>query len=162
NLHIVGSTSSPNLPGTATGYQPNLAGAVDAYFLRMRPNGSILGATYYGGTGADEARAVAFDASSNSIVVTGITSSTNFHVAQAVQSTLASGPDAFVVKMAANSNQRRWATFYGGTSAEDALDVAVSGNGAICVVGETASGDFPVTQNALQPVLLPYPPQFPP
>lgn len=54
-------------------------------------------ATYFGGSGGDQTSAITTDASGN-IYIVGSTSSVDFPLADPEQSTLASGPDAFISK----------------------------------------------------------------
>lgn len=106
--------------------------------------------TYYGG-GADRFNDVKTDNSGN-VYVTGYTTSTNFPLAAGVtvvQSNLAGGSDAIVVKFDDQSNLK-WATFYGGSvnnngfaGNEEGYSIAIDLSGNVYFVGRTDSEDFP-------------------
>ena len=90
----------PVTPGAA---QSQFGGGSDAFVAKYSPAGALLWATYYGGSGADGARAIAVDPSGN-VLVTGITSSLDLPVVNALSSHLDGeqlfmGVDAFVVKL---------------------------------------------------------------
>ncbi len=148
NVAIVGTTSSPNFP-TQNAFQSSLMGLSDAFVLRLTASGQRLWATYYGGSGTEIAYGVAYTPTGD-LVVGGSTSSTDFPVANALQSTHGGGTlDGFLLRFTA-AGQRLWATYYGGSGEEDLRAVAVDSTGAIVAVGQTSSQNFPV-QNALQP-----------
>ncbi len=74
-------------------------GLDDAFVLKLNADGSaIVYSTYLGGSGRDEARDIAVD-SSGDVYVTGLTDSTNFPTASAIQSKKSGGEDVFVTKM---------------------------------------------------------------
>ena len=61
--------------------------------------------------------------------------------------------DAFVAKLDASGTELIYATYLGGKSSDNGNDLAVDEAGNAYVVGDTASSDFPVTADALQPTL---------
>jgi hypothetical protein len=149
NAAVVGMTASPNFP-VQNAFQTSLSGASDAFLLRLNSTGQRLWATYYGGSGGELANAVAYERSGNALFACGSTSSTNFPVANALQSSHAGGTlDGFILKFS-SSGQRLWATYYGGNGEDDLRAIAADSTGAVIVVGTTSSTNFPV-QNALQP-----------
>lgn len=149
NVAVVGTTASPNFP-TQNAFQNALSGTSDAFLLRLNSAGQRLWATYYGGSGEEHAFGVAVERSSSALVVCGATSSTNFPVANAVQTTHGGGTlDGFLLKFAA-TGQRLWATYYGGNGEDILRGIATDSIGAVIAVGSTSSTNFPV-QNALQP-----------
>jgi hypothetical protein len=99
--------------------------------------------TFLGGSGDDQARAIAVDAAGN-IYVAGGTSSTNFPVTSgAYDSSHNGGSDAFVAKFYA-SGSLAWATYLGGSGDDYAYGIAVDGLGNVYVTGDTNSTDFPI------------------
>jgi len=103
-------------------------------------------ATFYGAPGLDRAFGVTTDGSGN-VTITGITQNNGFPVSTgAFQTTFAGVQDAFVVQFDA-TGQRKWATFYGGASIDEAYGVRADGSGNVVVCGYTASNDFPVSAN---------------
>lgn len=107
--------------------------------------------TYYGEAGHDIAIANDIDEHKN-MYVTGITSSANFPVINAVQGQLNGGADIFFSKFS-QPDMRVWSTFYGGQiDAPDFLsepieighDIKVDDAGNLYVVGRTTARDFPM------------------
>jgi len=104
-------------------------------------------ATYLGGSGEDEALAIALDSSGN-IYVAGQTASGNFPAHSGTVAT-AGGFDAFVSKISASGATLDFTTLIGGSGDDSAQGIAVSGSAAY-VVGITASatsggGSFPAS-----------------
>ena len=84
NAYVAGYTSSLDFP-LASGVQNTFGGAYDAFVSKLGPSGNALGfSTFYGGSGADTANAIALDSSGN-MFVGGQTSSLNFPLASALQ-----------------------------------------------------------------------------
>jgi hypothetical protein len=102
NAYVAGSTSSTNFP-TLNPLQPQnnaTQNGDNAFLAKLNSSGSALvWSTYYGGTGSDSVSAVALDPF-GAVYFAGNTTSSDFPVQGGVQSTLAGGTDAFVVKIA--------------------------------------------------------------
>ena len=98
--------------------------------------------TYLGGTGEDEAFAIAVDASGN-VYVAGQTASPDFPAHTGTVSSVG-GFDAFVTKLNASGSTLVFTTLIGGSGNDAALGVAVNSTAAY-VVGSTASSAFPST-----------------
>ncbi|MCW5982820.1 MAG: SBBP repeat-containing protein [Bryobacteraceae bacterium] len=109
--------------------------------------------TFLGGSGMDDARAVAVDAQ-GSVYVAGTTASANFPVTSgAVGPSYQAGQtpgDVFVARLDANGASVRYATFIGGTRTDVATSIAVDSTGAVYIGGYTDSQDFPVSAGAFQ------------
>jgi hypothetical protein len=115
NAYITGSTESSNFPVTAgSAIQSTLGGGEDAFVTKLNGEGtSIVYSTYLGGSGTfDVGNEIAVDAAGNAYV-TGSTESSNFPgtAGSAIQSTLGSGDDAFVAKIASASIVNDFVTF---------------------------------------------------
>jgi len=173
NVYVVGHTRSTNFPvydpGDGAYYQGSFAGYDDAFILKFNFRGSRQWATYYGGSGDERAYSVATDPLGN-VYVVGWTCSLDFpvynprscaHYRRSLvglakyfynllllsgayyQRSNAGYRDAFILKFD-SSGVRLWATYYGGSSVDDASSVATDTQGNVYVVGKTYSSDFPV------------------
>ena len=98
--------------------------------------------TYLGGSGEDEAFAIALDGSGNAYVA-GQTASINFPAHTGTVSSVG-GFDAFVTKLNATGSSVVFTTLIGGTTDDAALGIAVNST-AVYVVGNTTSSNFPST-----------------
>ncbi len=148
NAYVTGTTFSLDFP-TLNAFQAGLGGGVsdDAFVTRLNATGSALVySTYLGGSGIEGGRAIAVDSSGNAYV-TGVTASSNFPTANAVQSGFGGGQDAFVAKLNTNASglaSRVYATFLGGAgNFEVGLGIAVDSSGNAYVTGGTNSSNFP-------------------
>lgn len=153
NAYVTGYTGSVDFP-TLNALQPSYGGAtVDAFVTKIGPTGALLYSTYLGGSGNDEGNAIALD-SSDTVYVTGSTSSANFPTVSAVQEQYqaANGAtNAFVTKLAPNGESLVYSTYLGGSGFDIAYGIAVDSAGNATVAGQTISPNFP-TVNALQSV----------
>lgn len=141
-MAVVGVTYSDDLP-TEKPLQEAPAGEGDAFVALLSPGGDrIEAATYLGGRGQDEAHGVAFQAD-GAIIVGGQTGSANFPIVDAMQGGLRGGRDGFVTRIAPEGSAIDWSTFVGGREADTVTRLAVTPDGAIAIVGDTTSTDFP-------------------
>jgi hypothetical protein len=153
NVYVAGTTASPDFP-TFAALQTALRGGQDAFISKLGSvSGSLIYSTYLGGDGGtsgfpEAAAAIAVDAAGNAFI-TGVTSSRDFPVRQALQSTLNGSVDAFVTKLNASGGGFVYSTYIGGLSHEQSTAVRVDGSGSACVTGYTGSSDFPIV-NTLQ------------
>jgi hypothetical protein len=155
NAYVTGKTSSANFP-TANAIQPGFGGDNDVFVTELNAAGSALVySTFLGGSDVDEAYAMTVDATGNAYV-TGLTSSTNFPTANALQPSTGGGfenQDAFVAKLSAGGTPLVYSTYLGGSGEENPFGnggIAVDPLGNAYVTGQTNSDDFP-TKNAFQP-----------
>jgi hypothetical protein len=104
---------------------------------------AITYATYLGGSGEDEAFAIAVDGSGNAYI-TGQTASINFPAHSGTVSSTG-GFDAFVSKLnPSGSSPLVYTTLIGGSSDDSGLGIAVNSTGTY-VIGNTKSSVFPST-----------------
>jgi hypothetical protein len=108
-------------------------------------------ASYLGGNNYSIAAGIAID-SSGHILVAGRTRATDFPVQNALQENNAGGYDAFVSKIDTANGTFIYSTYLGGALGEVVSDLKIDSTGNAYIVGNTQSSDFPVTENALQPV----------
>ena len=147
--YVIGQTNSPNFPVTSSAYDTTPNGGDDLFVLKLNPDGdTLLYSTLLGGDALEYAASIVLDGT-GAAYITGYTASSNFPTTGGAFDTTLNGPeDAFVVKLNAAGNALVYATFLGGNNADHALDIAVDGNGAAYVVGDTISSDFPTTAGA--------------
>lgn len=146
---VIGYTWSTDFP-TVNAIQPTNRGHGDVFVSKLNPSGSALVfSTYLGGSGNDLAYGVALD-SSNSIYLTGNTTSGNFPTMNALQPAIAGFEEAFVTKINAAGTALVYSTYLGGSSRDSAWGIAVDASGNCYVIGDTTSTNFP-TGNLLQP-----------
>lgn len=151
NACIVGYSESTNFPVTPGAFQTAFGGVRDAFVTKLASDGrSLIFSTYLGGTGSDTGNAVAVD-SSGHVFAAGVTNSVDFPITPAVvPSSLTGTTDWFISMLSADGSQLLVSYYLGGTDAQQARGVAVDGQGAVYVVGETSSNDFPVSVGAFQ------------
>ena len=170
NAYIVGATQSANFPTSANapyktykGFTPaddnGFYNPGDGFVAKLNPTGNtLMYSTYLGGALNDLPMGVAVDSNGNAIIV-GTTKSSDFPTtANAISRTYRGatntgpsvGGDAFVSILNAGGTVFTYSTFLGGRGHDLARGVAVDSQNNIYVCGLTSSGDFPVTQGALQ------------
>ncbi|MGB3508964.1 MAG: SBBP repeat-containing protein [Microcoleaceae cyanobacterium] len=173
NIYITGSTNSVDFPVTANAVQNSFGGSDefgrgDAFVAKYAPDGSLIYATYLGGSGEDFGTDIAVDGSGD-IYVTGNTNSADFPTVNALQSNFGGGEfsgDAFVVKLSNDGSNILYSTYLGGQDNDMSNGIAVDNNGDVYITGDTGAllrfpivpltgvGDFPTTENALQNTLV--------
>ena len=151
NIYVVGSTISTNFP-TANARQSALAGTFDIFVSKFNPAGSaLIYSTYLGGQGNDYGTGIAVDSAGNAYVL-GYSNSSNFPTAQPLQASLAGEFDIVLSKLNATGSSLIFSTYYGGARTDNARGIALDGTGAVYIVGDTDSVNFP-TQNPIQATL---------
>lgn len=152
--YLVGTTRSINFP-TQSAFQPSdgggglcyISSCSDAFVTKISPTGSaLLYSSYVGGSANETGDAIAIDPSGNAYLA-GSTASDNFPVLNAVQAThttIAGLTNAFVSKLNAAGSALVYSTYLGGSVQDEALGIAVDLTGAVTVVGDTESPDFPL------------------
>ncbi len=151
-VYVTGYTNSQDFP-TVAAFQPARQGRGNAFVFALNPAGSdFVYSTYFGGSALDSGTAIAVDAQGDAYVA-GMTSSNNFPTKNPLQGSLkgSSGTslwnfligDVFVAKFAP-AGTLVYSTYYGGSSADAALAIAVDASGSAYVAGFTTSADFPL------------------
>ena len=155
-IFVTGRTWSSDLANTGSAQTVN-AGRFDAFVGRFNHDLTTVRATYVGGGGRDQGHAIAV--SRDSVYLAGLTSSTDFpHAAGGAQEELMVPPghssmeDAFVAQLDLDLNTIQQSTFLGGSYNDHAEALAVSPEGSVYVLGDTASKDFPFTERGAQPL----------
>jgi len=154
NVYLGMDTESNDIPTTANAFDRTYNGNRDYYVAKVSPDGSqLLYGSYLGGSGMDfnSTHNIALDVSGNLFAAI-YTNSANFPVTSGtVDGTFNGGSDTAIVKISPQG-QLLASTFVGGTAEENADGIYTDSQGNVYISGMTASGNFPVTLNAFQPV----------
>lgn len=133
--YITGSTSSTNFP-TSGGFDLGLGGATDAFVAKVTSTGTLSWSSYLGGSSNDSASAIAVDSVGN-VYVTGSTSSSDFPLSDAYDSTLSGTSDGFVTRISTTPDIV-WSTYLGGNLTDSCAGIAVRAS-HLRVIGSTTS-----------------------
>ena len=167
-VYVTGSTASSDFP-TINPYQGIYPGSFNAFLTKLSSDGSqLLYSTYLGGNGSDVPSKVAIDSASN-VLLAGTTSSTNFPVLNAYQSTASPnqgglyGTYGFLTKFSPDGSSLAFSTYLGGSS-NDPLNcggtqcwipptttlngMTLDASGNAYLAGITNTNDFPTTSGA--------------
>lgn len=150
-VFVAGETSSASFPTTAGAFDRTFGGVTDGFVSLIASGGStLLASTYLGGTAADSVYGLTLD-SSDSVYVTGGTSSADFPTTTgAYQIALAGTENAFVTKLVEDLSTLVFSSYLGGAGTDIARGIEIDANNLACVVGSTTSSDFPTTVGAYQ------------
>jgi beta-propeller repeat-containing protein len=142
NAYVTGDTHSTDFP-TEQPVQGQYGGGMsDAFVTNMNASGSaFVYSTYLGGSGDDEGRGIAADAVGRAHVV-GLTTSTDFPTANALQPENAGGFDAFVTTLRPTGSFF-YSTYLGGSDFDQGGGIALDASGNTYLAGSTRSLDFP-------------------
>ena len=150
---------APGLCATGNGQQP----CTDAFVTKIGPSGALVWATYLGGSGPDDAHAIAVDSAGNPWIA-GETVSPDFPVtANALQTTFHGevdfGPmrfgDGFVAKLDPAAGRLLYSTYLGGSAPDAVFALAIDSAGSAYATGGTQSFDFPTTPGTLPASYVP-------
>jgi hypothetical protein len=152
DAYVTGTTFSTDFP-TANAIQPSNHGGFnheDAFVTKINATGSALVfSTYLGGTADDSGYGIAVDAAGNAYV-TGVTQSTDFPLANAVQPAYGGNEDVFVTEINAAGSALAFSTYLGGNMSDLGYGIAVDTAKSTYVTGWTYSKNFPKSLLAFQ------------
>lgn len=168
NAYGAGEVFGPQYPVTVGAFQTVWGGGgVDINVSKYNPDGTVhIYGTYLGGNDYDQPHSMVVDANNN-LIVTGISSSSNYPVTTGCyDGTHNGGSDLIVSKLSTLGTALLASTYVGGTGADggnasplsanygDAFkgEVICDATGNIYVAGNTKSSNFP-TANATQSAL---------
>ena len=136
NVYLAGYTNSSD--GIASsGFQNTYSGSEDAFLVKFSSSGQRVWATYYGGNGIDDGRAVATDKDGN-VYMAGLTGSNSGIASGGFQNAIGDDYDSFLVKFS-STGERVWATYYGGSGIDNGNAVATDEDGNVYMAGTTGS-----------------------
>lgn len=146
---LAGDTGSADFPVTPGAFDTSLGGYQDGYAARLSASGdALLYATYVGGLAYDSVNGVALD-SAERVLLTGVTTSSDFPVSPSGYDTTPGGADdAFILLLDFEGAGLLGGTFLGGTGSDVGFALAVDPAGRIHAAGGTQSADFPSTPGA--------------
>ncbi len=167
-VYVTGSTASSDFP-MVNPYQDTYPGSFNGFLAKVSADGSsLLYSTYLGGNGSDQPASIAID-SLGSVLVAGNTSSTNFPLANAYQTTASAnqggvyGNYGFLTKFSPDGSYLVYSTYLAGntnqayncggtpcwSSPYSAINgIAVDSNGNAYAAGITNTYNFPTTSSA--------------
>ena len=142
NVIITGATYAYDFP-TLNAYDSTHNGGYDVFITKFSRSGELLWSTYMGGYANDVVNDAIIDSSDN-IIITGRTCSSNFPTKKAYDLTFNGGYcDAFVIKFSVGGSLL-WSTFLGGYEADIGYGISVDASDNIIIAGISNSVDFPL------------------
>jgi hypothetical protein len=146
NIYLAGSTTSPNLPVTASPVQGTLHGAQNVYVAKIQPPlgsqaAKLLELTYLGGSGTDYPVGIEVDGGGNPYVA-GTTTSGDFPTTttNAYQASPASaGTHVFVTKLSFDFTALDYSSYLSGNGTDIASGMTIDPAGDMYVTGTTTS-----------------------
>jgi len=143
DTYVTGVSTSPDFP-RVNPLQRGNGGDADVFIARLNAGGSALVySTYLGGQGNDGGAGIAVDSAGNAYV-TGLTSSTTFRTANAIQASNGGGLfDAFALKLSPDGEKLTYSTYIGHSGNDQGFHIAIDGSGNAYVTGRTDSPNFP-------------------
>ncbi|HTF04116.1 MAG TPA: gliding motility-associated C-terminal domain-containing protein [Bacteroidia bacterium] len=148
NALVASFSSSTDFPATAGAYDLTNAGAQDGVVLKLSPNmGSLMWATYLGGSGNDGAFGVRIN-STGQVYVCGATGSSanDFPITVGTYQTTYQGGtyDGFLLQLDANGTALGASTLFGTSGLDEAFFLDIDYDDDVYIYGE-ARGGAPVT-----------------
>jgi hypothetical protein len=146
NAYVTGWTGSTDFPTANPLQAVNTGNNLDAFVTQLSASGSALVySTYLGGSAEEQGWGIAVDTVGNAYV-SGLTFSTNFPTANAIQASNGGNNDAYVAKLNAGGSALVYSTYLGGSGHDNGFRVAVDPSGSAYVTGNTDSVDFPAVR----------------
>lgn len=156
---VTGITQNNNFPTTVGAFKTTLGNAnginYDAYVSKLNATGSnLIFSTFIGGNSQDISYGISYDNSGN-IIITGKTTSSNFPINNALNTTYQGGYDGFLTKINPTGNSLVFSTFIGGNSFDECKSVTVDRFNQIYLAGNTMSTNLPISTGAFKSTLSP-------
>ncbi|WP_233215274.1 SBBP repeat-containing protein [Rhodopirellula bahusiensis] len=156
NVFLNFTTNSTDVPTTSQARQRTYGGGADSFIAKLSPNGeNLLYGTYFGSTGNEEGNSthsMAVDSRGNAYLAVSTTSKDLPVTEGVVQSKFAGGDRDMVIAKFSTQGALLQCTYLGGTDNEGPDGVYADERGNVFFTGNVKSADFPVTDDALQPV----------
>jgi hypothetical protein len=156
DIVFASGTTSPNIPGVAGAYRPNLHSPVpdpgDGYVCRISGNLQSLRWCSYIGGGFPRG-GLTLDGQDNVVVAGRATGAQYSTTAGAVQTSFKGLNDAFILKLSSDGRTALASTRLGGSGSsgiEVVFSIRLFPGGDVSVTGTSQSTDFPITAGAAQ------------
>lgn len=148
-VYAAGYTTSLDFPATNQVWDGSANGGEDAFIAALSPaDGSLIYATYLGGSANDSVSSIAVD-SAGRVVVVGETLSDDFPTTNGAYQTSPGGAaDVFVTRINETGAALMASTYVGGSADETAGGVAIDASGRPTISGSTLSPNFETTAGA--------------
>ncbi|HLG03521.1 MAG TPA: SBBP repeat-containing protein, partial [Bacteroidia bacterium] len=152
NVYAAGTTNSVNFPlvnpGGGAYFQAVALNSTNITILQFTPAGVITWATCHGGTGQDFVADIVSNPATNSVYVTGFTTSVNMPTQNPLggayfQNLYGGGTYDFILLQFNTAGVREWATYIGGSANDSGFSAATDANGNLFYTGFSFSGNFP-------------------
>ena len=152
-IYVTGWATSGDFPFGTSPIDAKRKGR-EAVVFKLDPTGTeMVYATFLGGRGDDEGRAIAVNVSGEAFVV-GTTKSADFPTTRDAFGRRKVGNfDAFAVRLSEDGSELLYATYLGGSQDDTANAIALGSDDSAYIVGSSRSADFPTTSFSLQPRL---------
>ena len=153
---VGGRTESADFPAIAGGAQPAVAGQYGSFVARLSGDlGTLQQSTVLGGSSSDSIGALAIDAVTGDVLVSGETYSARFPgtVGGAQPAAGSADQDGFVARLSGDLKTLRQSTYLGGSRGEGVFAISTDSAGDVLVGGVTSSRDFPGTAGGARPVM---------
>ncbi|MCF6158069.1 MAG: hypothetical protein E3K32_05750 [wastewater metagenome] len=145
NTYVTGLTWSNNFP-TVSPVLKNNAGNNDIFVTKLNTAGSVVYATYAGGSAYDGGYGITVDTLGYAYI-TGVTHSDDFPVTSPFLGAYAGDGDAFVMKLSPQGRKLIYSAYLGGSRNDTGYDIAVDTAGNAYITGKTWSNNFPVSSD---------------
>jgi gliding motility-associated-like protein len=149
DIFLAGPCTSPNGLATPGTHQPTIGGNFDGFIARFDPMGNQLWGSYYGGSDIDVLYGVTGGLGDGVIIAGHGRSTTNISTPNAHQVNSGGDWDAFIAQLDADGD-RVWASYYGGSDADQAFGIATDSAGYIYTTGYSFSPNQISTPGAVQ------------
>lgn len=162
NPYVTGYTYATNFPTTPGAYKTTTSYTPATFVTKFNASGTSLAySTFIPASSSTYAYGIAVN-SNGEAAITGYTYATNFPItAGALQTTISTTPDAFVLKLNSTGSGLVFSTYLGGTSSDYGRGIATDATGNIYVAGYDYSSNFPgITADGYQKVLSTTPDAF--
>ncbi|MCB0345156.1 MAG: SBBP repeat-containing protein [Bdellovibrionales bacterium] len=150
SVYVAGWTDSTDFPATGGAYDEEGDGR-DAFIAQFNSAlTSLIAATYFGGASSDYAFSVLVD--SGDVVIAGDTQSSDFPVTVGAYDETVEARDSFVARFNGTLTTLIASTALGGANDEFSAVLRRDPSGALIVVGDSLSDDFPTTTGVVDEV----------